>query len=236
MSDFVKKVVYKYNVLGDFLGLVITKFQFLILYFYKEKNDIDLIKLVKNEVNFTIFPNEAYIILSLAKNLAKLDGDMAEVGVYQGGSSKIICSVKGEKNLHLFDTFEGLPNVSEIDTHFGNKFWKTKQFNNTSLDNVKKYLSEFNNVFFYKGLFPNNSNPVKDTKFSFVHLDVDLHKSTKDCLEFFYPRLVSGGIILTHDYHSQGVKTAFKEFSKKEKISLLEMSGTQCLIIKINKN
>ena len=34
---------------------------------------------------------------------------MAEVGVYQGVSAKLICEAKGDKELHLFDTFEGLP-------------------------------------------------------------------------------------------------------------------------------
>ena len=36
-------------------------------------------------------------------------------------------------------------------------------------------------------------------------------------LEFFYPRMINGGIILTHDYHTDGVKQAFNEFCKDKK-------------------
>ena len=40
---------------------------------------------------------------------------MAEVGVYQGVSAKLICEAKGDKELHVFDTFEGLPDKSGTD-------------------------------------------------------------------------------------------------------------------------
>ena len=39
------------------------------------------------------------------KATRKLSGDIAEVGVYRGGSAMIICEAKGNKKLHLFDTF-----------------------------------------------------------------------------------------------------------------------------------
>jgi hypothetical protein len=157
---------------------------------------------------------------------------MAEVGVYQGGSAKIICHVKGEKKLHLFDTFSGLPKVTDNDTHFGVKYWKDGQFDDTSDLHVKNYLSKYPNVFLYKGEFPLTADPVKNNKFSFVHLDVDLYKSTLDSLEFFFPRLIRGGIILTHDYHSSGVQKAFNEFFQNKKIPFIELTGSQCMIIK----
>jgi len=135
------------------------------------------------------------------------------------------------KKLHLFDTFEGLPELSDKDTHFGMKYWKKNQFNDTSVESVKNYLSKYENVFFYKGEFPSTSDPVENTKFSFVHLDVDLYQSTLDCLTFFYPRLVQGGIILTHDYHTNGVRSAFDEFFRDKKIPIVELPGSQCMVV-----
>ena len=44
-----------------------------------------------------------------AKITGKVTGDIAEVGVYKGGSAKIICSAKGDRHLHLFDTFAAFP-------------------------------------------------------------------------------------------------------------------------------
>lgn len=198
-------ITYKSRLIGNLLSSIATEFQFKLLYFYKEKKIVDLIKSIKAETNFAFYPYEAYMVYSIAKSQSKLDGEMAEVGIYQGGSAKLICKAKGDRKLHLFDTFEGLPKVSEKDTHFGIKYWQNYQFNDTSEEYVRKYLQSFNNVYLYKGLFPQTSQPISDSKFSFVHLDVDLYQSTYDCLNFFYPRLIQGGIILTHDYHTTGV-------------------------------
>ena len=35
---------------------------------------------------------------------------------------------------------------------------------------------------------------------SFVHIDVDLYQPTRDSLEFFYPRMNDGGIIIVDDF------------------------------------
>ena len=94
-----------------------------------------------------------------------------------------------------------------------------------SLENVKKYLSTYPNVFFYKGLFPKTSGPVRAQTFSFVHLDVDLYNSTKEALEFFYPRITRGGVIISHDYcWSKGVRTAFQEYFRDRTEPVIELA------------
>lgn len=72
-------------------------------------------------------------------------------------------------------------------------------------------------------------------KFCFVHLDVDLYKSTKDCLEFFYPRMVRGGIILTHDYNYvfKGVKKAYNEFFANKPEAVIKLADYQALMVKV---
>lgn len=236
MSNNTRKLVYRSSILGNILGNINTKFQFKLLSFYKDKKSVELIKSVKNEVDFAFYPIEAYHVFSIAKSQSRLDGDMAEVGVYQGGSAKLISEAKNGRELHLFDTFEGLPSVSENDTHFGTKYWKTGEFSNTSVENVKRYLSKYEKIHFYKGKFPQTSDPVKNKKFSFVHLDVDLFQSTIDCLQFFFPRMIKGGIILTHDYHTDGVKKAFEEFCHDKKIPWIELAGSQCMITNLEEN
>ena len=233
MVNNTRKLVYGSSIFAKLMSNLNTKFQFRLLSFYNDKKIIDLIKIVKKEVDFAFFPIEAYHVYSIAKSQSNLDGDMAEVGVYQGGSAKLIAEVKNEKELYLFDTFEGLPKVSKKDTHFGTSYWKTGEFSNTSLENVENYLSNYKNIYCYKGKFPETSEPIKTKKFSFVHLDVDLFQSTIDCLEFFYPRMINGGIILTHDYHTDGVKQAFNEFCKDKKIPQIQLLGSQCAITKL---
>jgi O-methyltransferase len=149
---------------------------------------------------------------------------------YEGGSAKIICEVKGDRPLHLFDTFKGIPEVEEIDA---GKF-AVGQYA-ASLETVTNYLKDYPKVFFYKGIFPTTAKPVKGKTFSFVHLDVDTYKSTSSCLEFFYTRMSTGGIILSHDYSNTfGVAKAFDEFFEERLEPIISLTGTQCLIIKLS--
>ena len=164
------------------------------------------------------------------RNTAKIPGDIAEVGVYYGGSAAIICEAKKNKILHLYDTFRGLPEVSFKDSIQ----FKKGQYNAT-LDMVKKSLGAYKNVLFNKGVFPQSAlNFPSNVKFSFVHLDVDIYSSTKTSLEFFYPRMSKGGVIISHDYiSSDGVGQAFDEFFKNKPEPIIELSGSQCLIVKV---
>lgn len=191
---------------------------------------INKIKKIKLESDMQLYLNEAYQIYMAVKSTAKIEGNVAEVGTYKGGSAKLICLAKGNKPLHIFDTFTGLPEVSQIDD--------TNRFHGGdytgSLELVKSYLEDCNNVFFYKGYFPETAKPVENKTFSFVHLDVDLYESTKSCIEFFYPRLSKGGIMISHNYiDAIGVRKAFDEFFKNKPEPVIEMSGTQCLIVKV---
>ena len=72
-----------------------------------------------------------------------------------------------------------------------------------------------NNVFITQGTFPQTSDIVKNKQFAFAHIDVDIYQATKDSLEFIYPRMSVGGVILVHDYPAHnGVKLAVDEFMK----------------------
>ena len=171
-------------------------------------------------------------LYQLVLSTRKLPGDIAEVGVYRGGSAKLIASLKGDKTLHLFDTFKGLPAVrADVDTH------KEADFNDTSLEVVQRYLSRYSGLLFYQGFFPDSARELSKTatRFSLVHLDVDIYESTKAGLEFFYPRMVAGGIIISHDYRNlgcAGVKKAVDEFFAVKPEPIIELWKTQCLVIK----
>lgn len=173
---------------------------------------------------------DAYSICTMLEKARKIEGDVAEVGVYQGGSAKLICQ-NTNKPVHLFDTFEGLPDVGEHDSPI---LFHKGDFCG-SLESVKDYLKDCSNVSFYKGVFPSTADVVKNKKFSFVNLDVDLYKSTMDCLEFFYPRMSKGGVILSHDYPTtKGVQKAFDEFFKDKLEIVMSPFGTkQALVIKL---
>lgn len=184
---------------------------------------------IKRELDFKLGYNEAYQINRAVQAVSKIAGDMAEVGVYEGGSARIILEAESQKTLHLFDTFEGLPEVSDEDST-----WFARGQYRGPLEVVKRNLADFPNVRFYRGLFPvDTAHEVEDVVFSFVNLDVDIYSSTRDSLEFFYPRLAKGGILMSHDYVSaNGVRKAFDEFFADKPEPLVEMSGSQVLVVK----
>jgi len=188
------------------------------------------LKKIRAETELLLEDIEAWHIHMAVVGTQKVPGDIAEVGVYKGGSAKIICAAKGGRNLHLFDTFEGLPKVEEIDMVW--PFYEGKFA--ASFESVKAYLENEQNVHFYKGIFPATSDPIRDKKFSMVNFDVDCYESTKQCLEFFYDRMNPGGVILSHDYiTAPGVKKAFDDFFTGKPEPVLETAGSQCMVVKV---
>lgn len=173
-------------------------------------------------------PADACQLISALRATSHLDGDIAEVGTASGGSARLISEYSGGKTIHLFDTFEGLPKPGDLDDRFKEGSYRC------SLDNVQQYL-EGRRVKFHKGMFPASATAVQDQRFSFVHLDVDLYQSTLNCLRFFYPRVNSGGIIITHDYSwAAGVDQAFSEFFKDKPEKPIELIGYQAMIVKLS--
>ncbi len=202
-------------------------FQILLLRIRKPFEDINPILKIIKEGRCLSWPDELMQVYQCAKSATHLEGSMAEMGVAGGATAKAICMAKGNKKLFLFDTFEGLPPPDKIDKQFyeGQCYF--------SLESVRAYLAHYNNIFFVKGKFPNTANVVKEEKFAFVHLDCDLCQSTKDSLCFFYDKMVRGGIILSHDYsNTLGVKKAFDEFFGKKPERIIELSTSQCMIVK----
>lgn len=189
---------------------------------------MDRVTATKKETTLLLSHCEACQIISAVNATARIPGDLAEVGVAYGASAKLIQQHAHGKLLHLFDTFEGLPDTTTKDSA---KFSKG-QFR-SDLDSVRRYLLP-DNVRFYKGFFPGTAEPVKDTMFSFVHVDVDLYESTLACLQFFYPRLSPGGILISHDYlTAEGVNAAFEEFFADRPEPVIELTGYQCMIVKL---
>jgi len=67
-----------------------------------------------------------------------------------------------------------------------------------------------------------------------VHFDVDLYESTLACLRFFYPRMLPGGVMLSHDYSIlAGVRKAVDEFLDGKPEKPIELPSTQCMIVKL---
>lgn len=167
----------------------------------------------------------------------KVAGDLAELGVYKGLTAKLIHHYAPERKLHLFDTFEGFTQRGVHSEHeWTGLAIQEALFADTTLAAVHKFLAAKNdNVSFYKGYFP-ESIPAGfgDLRFAFVHLDADLYESTFRGLEFFFPRLSIGGMLVVHDYNAwPGARKSVDDFfvDKKElPIPLPDKSGSVLVV------
>ena len=195
---------------------------------HKQKSRMEVIRRVRRERESLLSGNEAFMIHSLAVAQRAVGGIMAEVGVFQGCSAKLISLGGQPDELHLFDTFEGLPEPDRAE-HTSMR----RGHYAASLEAVRAYLHGRPNLVFHKGLFTGDAVSCADRRFSLVHLDVDLKDGTLACLRFFYPRMLPGGVIVSHDYsYLAGVREAFDEFLADRPERVIELPTSQAMLIK----
>ncbi|WP_202461407.1 TylF/MycF/NovP-related O-methyltransferase [Streptomyces sp. SID8374] len=173
-----------------------------------------------------------------------IPGDIVECGVWRGGSmqacARTLLSVgETERELYLFDTYEGMtPPTAEdlrrdgrpaqelLDAQGKDRpIWAV-----ASLEDVQ---AGFENVPYPKERVHYVRGRVEDTvpeqapeQIAILRLDTDWYASTKHELEHLYSRLVSGGVLLIDDYgYWQGSRQAVDEFLDKtgERLLLLRM-------------
>jgi len=183
--------------------------------FYKENRFLNLIQCVEH-------------VLSQKKVYS-----FAECGCWYGHSSYIISSlIKNSKKkikFNIFDSFDGLSNPTKKDSNF-RKLGKKKgnfeieKFSSSEKHLKNRVLQKFNFVNIYKGWIPTRFNEIECKQFSFVHIDVDMYDPTFKSLEFFFPRLVKGGIIVCDDYNLKnfdGATKAWNKYLSKKKIQFI---------------
>jgi O-methyltransferase len=144
-----------------------------------------------------------YDLWMLIPQIAKIEGAILEVGTWKGGTSGIICQKARlenlKKNIYLADTFTGVPKVSEKDRRYNGG-----EHNNASEEEIHELLQsklKIDNYRVLKGIFPDETaHLISDDKFCFCHIDVDVYNSAKDIVEWIWPRLQVGGIIVYDDY------------------------------------
>ena len=174
----------------------------------------------------------------VSDQLKELEGAVAEVGVFQGEFAMLINAKFPKKKLYLFDTFESFEQDEfKKERNEGNcEDGFDKVFTYTSIDRVMKRMPHPENCIVRKGLFPTSAEGI-DEKFLFVSIDVDFEKSIYESLCWFYPKMVSGGIIFVHDYNNKtlfGVKKAVDKFEEENgrlhKMPLADWGGTMAII------
>jgi O-methyltransferase len=173
-----------------------------------------------------------YNLYCLAMDASRCcDGDVAECGVYKGGTAKILAEIVPDRPVHLLDTFSGMPATDP-----GKDLHKKGDFADTSLEAVRLYLAGHENARCIPGMIPQSLECIENRTFSFVHIDLDIYHSIRAACAFFYPRIQAGGILLFDDYgypSCPGARAAVDEFFADKRETLLVMVTGQCCVRKL---
>jgi O-methyltransferase len=163
--------------------------------------------------------------------LNKVNGSIAELGVYKGEFAKRLNVLFPDRKLYLFDTFEGFKtDDTKIDQQQDYSSGE-QNFSDTSVESVLAKMNKPENCIVKKGFFPETANDVNDT-FAFVNIDTDLYQPILKGLEFFYPRLEKKGYIFIHDFNNneyKGAREAVVKFCTENNIHytpLPDIGGT----------
>jgi hypothetical protein len=168
----------------------------------------------------------------------RIPGAYAECGVWLGGSVlvmllKLIELGVGDRDIYLYDTFDGMTAPSERDTSSydrpaleewhaararGERPWAglfgEDKF---GLEQVQELLSSTGypteRVHFVKGRVEETVPAAAPDRLALLRLDTDWYESTRHELVHLYPRLSNAGVIVIDDYgHWEGCKRAVDEY------------------------
>ena len=175
-----------------------------------------------------------------------ISGAVVECGVWRGGSMQAVAHTllaRGitDRDLHLFDTFEGMPEPTEKDRLYSGRpasevLETSERTANVwaiaSLDDVRAGMAETGypgeRIHFHPGLVEDTIATGAPARIAILRLDTDWYDSTKHELEHLYDRVPSGGVLVIDDYGFwQGAREAVDEFldRRRERLLLLPIGS-----------
>jgi O-methyltransferase len=180
----------------------------------KNKEISDKLKKIERSYRDNVRFYTIWLQIERLKN-QKITGAFAELGVYKGETANMIHEMDNTRKFYLFDTFKGFDNKDLKFENRNDEKFSSDNFSDTTIDSVKAFINGNENVILVPGFFPESAADIKEEAYAFVHLDADLYQPTIAALNYFYPKLSPGGIILIHDYNHNwaGLRKAVEEFS-----------------------
>jgi O-methyltransferase len=170
-------------------------------------------------------------LYNLARKVCQQDisGNVVECGVAAGGTSALLAATvqahsSEARKIFSFDTFEGMPAASALDTHEGQHAEATGWGAGTCAAPMDSLLELAGKLHVreliqpVKGLFADTLPQHKQSigPIALLHVDGDWYSSTMDVLGNLYDQVVPGGYIQVDDYGFwEGCKRAVTEFQEK---------------------
>jgi O-methyltransferase len=179
-----------------------------------------------------------HVLCWAASHAKNLEGDFVDCGVSTGlfarGVIHYVDFPKLNKKYYLLDTFCGMdPRYSspyEMQRNEIIGYGKRKGV----YEKVKETFAGFN-VEIIKGAIPDTLSQVKTEKVCYLSIDMNCVLPEIAALEFFWDKMVGGGVIILDDYGYPGCieqKIAHDAFAKSKNVQVLSLPTCQGMIIK----
>jgi hypothetical protein len=178
----------------------------------------------------------------------ELPGARAECGTYRGATALLLAHAWRSRDasfhgqgLYLIDSFVGTSESGEHDliavrgdggaTRREAFFPVAKA--DISPDLVRGYFGEFPAVEICAGWIPQVFATLPEQNWAFVHLDVTLYEPTLAALEYFYPRLTTGGVVVCDgSIFCPGAKKAWEDFCARRELPFVVLGNRESILIK----
>jgi O-methyltransferase len=169
--------------------------------------------LISDQIN----AQELEVVVQFATKSLQIDGDFVEFGCFLGTTSLFLSRLIGDdKNLWVYDSFEGLPDKTTQDESPAGFAFKKGELLATKKQFILNYKkANLKLPIITKAWFSDLQAKDVPDKIAFAFLDGDYYGSIKTSLKLVAPKMVKNGFILVHDYGRvtlPGPKIAVSEF------------------------
>lgn len=194
-------------------------------------------KIIKTCLPFTMTGKLRLISLIRAidyLNQNAIEGDIVECGVWKGGSIMAAAYKSKEssnlRDIYLYDTFQGMTEPKDVDISIDNisankLFEELPDWCQANIEEVKNNMRIIDypeeKTHYVPGKVEQTVPENSHKKISLLRLDTDWYDSTKVELEYLFPKLSKGGILIIDDYgHWEGARKATDEYFAENNIKM----------------
>ena len=160
--------------------------------------------------------------------LALKEGAFIECGVWYGILSKKICEYtrfeNTDREFFLTDSW-GKTEGSHPNSNYHPDIYET----------VKRRFSQYPNVHLIRGLVPDTLSKITTKKIAYLAIDMNGVEPERAALEYFYHKIVPGGIIYFDDYGWGGfpeLGATINQFFENKPENLLHFPSGNSIVIK----
>lgn len=177
---------------------------------------------------------ELRVVLSeCVRALEAAEGDVVELGCYVGTTSlflaRLICELTPKRQLHVYDSFAGLPEKTDQDlSPAGEQFKAGELLAQKSVFTRNFKQAGLSLPVIHKGWFSGLTEADMPAQICFAFLDGDYYSSVKDSLQLVWPKLSRGAVVVVDDYANEalpGARRAVDEWLEQHPATLQSVAS-----------